>query len=182
MLLPPCTHYPYPKHIILTEGNIPSNSELLGQGRKSENLPSSCNFYICFSFPVGTCGKESTRQCRRSKRWGFDLCVGKIPWRRAWQLTSEFLPGESHGQRSLAAQDWNNLARSNCFKTLVCFSLFHSESHSPFPLLFYLFLSKKLEKMLLDDFFSETLTLVVYWLVNYLCSMSMFLCLQVEGS
>ena len=24
--------------------------------------------------------------------------VGKIPWRRAWQL----LPGESHGQRSLA--------------------------------------------------------------------------------
>ena len=28
--------------------------------------------------------------------------VGKIPWQRAWQLTSVFLPGESHGQRSLA--------------------------------------------------------------------------------
>ena len=27
---------------------------------------------------------------------------GKIPWRRAWQPTSAFLPGESHGQRSLA--------------------------------------------------------------------------------
>ena len=26
---------------------------------------------------------------------------GKIPWRRAWQLTPGFLPGESHGQRSL---------------------------------------------------------------------------------
>jgi len=25
----------------------------------------------------------------------------KIPWRRAWQLTPMFLPGESHGQRSL---------------------------------------------------------------------------------
>ena len=25
---------------------------------------------------------------------------GKIPWRRAWQSTPVFLPGESHGQRS----------------------------------------------------------------------------------
>ena len=28
--------------------------------------------------------------------------VGKIPWRRAWQPTPVFLPGESHGQWSLA--------------------------------------------------------------------------------
>ena len=27
--------------------------------------------------------------------------VKKIPWRRAWQPTPVFLPGESHGQRSL---------------------------------------------------------------------------------
>ena len=27
--------------------------------------------------------------------------VGKILWRRAWQPTPVFLPGESHGQRSL---------------------------------------------------------------------------------
>ena len=27
---------------------------------------------------------------------------GKIPWRRKWQSTLVFLPGESHGQRSLA--------------------------------------------------------------------------------
>ena len=26
----------------------------------------------------------------------------KIPWRRKWQPTPVFLPGESHGQRSLA--------------------------------------------------------------------------------
>ena len=32
---------------------------------------------------------------------GLDLWVGKIPWRRAWQLTPAFLPGESHGQGSL---------------------------------------------------------------------------------
>ena len=28
--------------------------------------------------------------------------VKKIPWRRAWQPTSVFYPGKSHGQRSLA--------------------------------------------------------------------------------
>ena len=27
--------------------------------------------------------------------------VGKIPWRRKWQPTLVFLPGESHGQRNL---------------------------------------------------------------------------------
>ena len=28
--------------------------------------------------------------------------VGKIPWSRKWQPTPVFLPGEFHGQRSLA--------------------------------------------------------------------------------
>ena len=32
----------------------------------------------------------------------FDSRVGKIPWRRAWQPTSVFLPEKPHGQRSLA--------------------------------------------------------------------------------
>ena len=31
----------------------------------------------------------------------FNPWVGKIPWRRKWQPTSVFLPGESHGERSL---------------------------------------------------------------------------------
>ena len=30
----------------------------------------------------------------------FDPWVKKIPWRRAWQPTLVFLPGEFHGQRS----------------------------------------------------------------------------------
>ena len=37
-------------------------------------------------------------QCGRP---GFDPLVGKIPWRRPWQLTPVFLPRESHRQRSL---------------------------------------------------------------------------------
>ena len=35
------------------------------------------------------------------KRCRFDPWVGKIPWRRTWQSTTVFSPGESHGQRSL---------------------------------------------------------------------------------
>ena len=30
-----------------------------------------------------------------------DPWAGKIPWRREWQPTPVFLPGKSHGQRSL---------------------------------------------------------------------------------
>ena len=52
-------------------------------------------------FPGGASGKEPTCQCRRHKRHSFHPWVGKIPWRRAWQLTPVFLPGESHGQRNL---------------------------------------------------------------------------------
>ena len=37
-------------------------------------------------------------QCRRPV---FHPWVGKIPWRRKWQPTLVFLPGESHGQRNL---------------------------------------------------------------------------------
>ena len=37
-----------------------------------------------------------------NKRHRLDPWVRKIPWRRARQLTPVSLPGESHGQRSLA--------------------------------------------------------------------------------
>ena len=64
----------------------------------------------CNSWPVrrtrGTprwlSGKEPACQFRRSRRPGFDPWVGKIPWRSKWQPTAGFLPGEAHGQRSLA--------------------------------------------------------------------------------
>jgi len=34
-------------------------------------------------------------------RRGFNPWVGKTPCRRKWQPTPVFMPGESHGQRSL---------------------------------------------------------------------------------
>ena len=41
------------------------------------------------------------RICLQCRRPGFDPWVGKIPWRREWQHTPIFLPGEFHRHRSL---------------------------------------------------------------------------------
>ena len=43
-------------------------------------------------------GKESACQCRRC---GFNPRFGNIPWRRKWHPTPVFVPGKSHGQKSL---------------------------------------------------------------------------------
>ena len=43
-------------------------------------------------------------------RHGFSSQVGKISWRKAWQLTPVFLSGVCHGQRSLA--DYNPYSRT----------------------------------------------------------------------
>ena len=53
------------------------------------------------AFPGGATGKEPPCQCKRCRRHRFDPWVGKNPWRRKWQATPVFLPGESHGRRSL---------------------------------------------------------------------------------
>ena len=60
---------------------------------------------VDWGFPGGASGKGIACQCRRCRRFWrlqFNPWVGKIPWRRAWHPTPVFLPGESHGQRSLA--------------------------------------------------------------------------------
>ena len=61
---------------------------------------SPCLSFI-MDFPGGASGEEPACQCRRCKRSRLDPWVRKISWRRAWQPTPVFLPGESHGQRSL---------------------------------------------------------------------------------
>ena len=55
------------------------------------------------NFPGGACVKEPGCQCRRLKRLEFNAWVRKILWRKAWQPTPVFLPGETHGQGSLSA-------------------------------------------------------------------------------
>ena len=76
-------------------------------------------------FPDGSGGKEPTFPCRGC---GFSHQVGKMPWRKKQQPTQAFLPGESHGGRSLAGcnpcghkepdttkQLNNNYKRKACF-------------------------------------------------------------------
>ena len=60
--------------------------------RNAVCIPSS------FGLPKWRRGKEPA--CQR-RRYGFHLQVGKIPWRRKWQPTPVFFPGEFHGQRIL---------------------------------------------------------------------------------
>ena len=56
------------------------------------------------SFPGGASGKDPIYKCRRHKRCKFNPWIRMILWRRKWQPTPVFLPGESHGQRSLAGR------------------------------------------------------------------------------
>ena len=53
---------------------------------------------MVFALPRWLSSKESTCQCSRR---GFDPWVGKTPWRRKWQPSQVFLPGEFHRQRSV---------------------------------------------------------------------------------
>ena len=55
-------------------------------------------------FPDGSDGKESACNAER---------FSKIPWRRAWQPTPAFLPGESHGQKSLVGYSLWGLKESD---------------------------------------------------------------------
>ena len=57
-----------------------------------------CGYPSYLGFPGGSDGKESAGNMGNR----YDPLVRKIPWRRAWQPTPVFLPGESLGQRSLA--------------------------------------------------------------------------------
>ena len=65
---------------------------------RQENWSGLPLLFFLHGLPPCFRGKEIYLQCRR--HW-FSLWIGKIPWRRKLQTTPVFLPGESHGWRSL---------------------------------------------------------------------------------
>ena len=70
--------------------------------------------------------KKHWVQCRRHKRCRFNPWVQKIPWRRAWQPTAVFLPGETHRQRSLEGYSpWGH--RETGLSTRACM---HTHTHT----------------------------------------------------
>ena len=72
-----------------------------------------------FSPTGGASGEEPACQRRSRERLGFHPCLGKMPWRRRWQPTPVFLPGESQGQRTLV--DYSPMSQMwlKWFKTRV---------------------------------------------------------------
>ena len=72
------------------------SSELLELGKKKKKQ----QLLSLLGFPGGSNGKVSARYVEDP---GFNPWVGKIPWRRKWQPTPVFLPGKSHGQKSLVS-------------------------------------------------------------------------------
>ena len=53
-------------------------------------------------FPGGASGRNLSANAGDVTKCWFNPWVGKVPWRRASQPTPVVLPGEPHGQRSLA--------------------------------------------------------------------------------
>ena len=60
---------------------------------------------------------------------GFNSWVGKSPWRRDWLPTPVFLPGKSHGQRSLAGYSPWGHKESDTTERLTL-SILHTRNHS----------------------------------------------------
>ena len=90
-------------------------------------------------------GWECTSRWRKHR---FNPQVGKTPWRRKWQATPIFLPGESHWQRNLVgsvhgvAKSWTQLSTHAC-------THFFFHSHSPYTR--YPEKEAKLEKVNLSE-------------------------------
>ena len=81
-----------------------------------------------WGFPRWCSGKESTCQCKRHKRPGFNLRVRKIPWRREWQPTLVFLLGESCGQRSLVGFTVHEVSKGEIWLSDWAHTHTHSQS------------------------------------------------------
>ena len=72
------------------------------------------------SFPGGSVVKNSSTYSRDLGDEGSIPGVGKIPWRRAWQLTPVFFSGESHGQSSLVGYGPQGHKESDTTEVISC--------------------------------------------------------------
>ena len=96
-LFPPELFYPC---FYFDQRHLPKFETVVLFSSNSPSSPSTKRFNYKYmkswAFPVA-----QQRTCLQCRGHGFDPWVGKIPWRRKQQPTPLFLPGKSHGQRSL---------------------------------------------------------------------------------
>ena len=102
MLWKCCTQY-VSKYGKLSSGHRTAKGQFSFQSQRrarSKNVQTTAQLHSfhMLDFPGGSDSKSIYLQCGKPR---FDPWVGKIPWRRKWQPTPVFLPGDSQGQRSL---------------------------------------------------------------------------------
>ena len=73
--------------------------------------------------------KECACQCKRLKRHRFNPWVRRILWKRAWHPIPVFLPGESHGQRSLVGLHSMGLQSRTQLKWLSTYKEHEGKDH-----------------------------------------------------
>ena len=102
---------------------------------------------VAKEFPKWLSSKKICLQCRRQ---GSNPWVRKMPWKRKWQPTPVFSPGEFHGQRSLVGfSPWGHRARHN-LATEHIHTHTHTHTHTEackaiFRAWSYLFLSSSIQ-------------------------------------
>ena len=74
---------------------------------------------------------QMVKNCLQCRRPGFDPWFGTIPWRRAWQPTPVFLPGESHGQKSLVGYSPSGHKKTDTTERLSTAQFFSCEHIPP---------------------------------------------------
>ena len=87
-------------------------------------------------FPGGSDGRGPACQCRRPR---FNPWVGKMPWRRRWQPTPVFLPGESSGTEEPGGLQSTGSGRIGHDRSDLAHML-HPHAFSPFATLLIRFL------------------------------------------
>ena len=83
--------------------------------------------------PGGASGEESTCQCRRCKRCGFDPWVGNITWKRKWHLHPSILAWTCHGQKNLESYSPWGCEESDMSKHTHTDRHTHTDSHTHLP-------------------------------------------------
>ena len=94
-----------------------------------QTLLSSCSACTSHCCGFSLCGAQAL-VCVGCSIWlsicRFDPWVGMIHWRREWQPTPVFLPGEFHGQRSLAGYSpWCHKESDMTERLTISFQQFH---------------------------------------------------------
>ena len=137
---------------ILSKTSLPPKLQ-----RSSPTFSSGSFTFLVFMFGSITCFRASQVEPEvenlpseaGDKRWEFNPCFRKIPWRRSWQPTPIFLPGESHGQRSLAG--YSTWGRKESDTTLHACTVHRIEYGSKFIISFGMWMSRSLSTIWWKD-------------------------------